>query len=517
MSRRQRKRKASTPSQTTSQKSPRKAKSGASGGWWLKGGLGLLGVLVLVLLGGFVWVKGYLRSEEFRQQLGWQIGSALGGQAEVGPVEWQGVNMKVDELSLTSAKAGDWKVRDVDAELDLSGFWDKVWIVPKIEIREARSDWDFRVKTSKEEVVVKPKPRSKSSSGAKKGSSWLPNRTEVRELVVRDYEGEVRTEGGDYSWDGVKLSCQPRQQNFNVVNLEGGRLKMPHKWASLLRLKSGSLGLSEKGLEVIASAWTGDDFESLELTGELGEKIALSALFKDWTLRAILPTKWQEILSGRLSGEADWEPEVLAGDLVLTEGVVQGLPFLDRLAAYAGTARLQKLSFEEARAKVRKEGDSWEVTDLALFDEGLLRVEGAVKGQGQALSGRLDVGVPPGLLAHIPGAEEKVFLPGKKGMLWATVNLSGTMKSPKEDLSERMIRAAGERMFEMIPETGRWALRHSGEALDQGTALLLENQGLVLEEGTKAVEEVLEQGSGVVEEGVKAGFGILNGILGGEE
>ena len=80
-----------------------------------------------------------------------------------------------------------------------------------------------------------------------------------------------------------------------------------------------------------------------------------------------------------------------------------------------------------------------------------------------------------------------------------------------------MIWAAGERMFEMIPETGLWALRHSGEALDQGTALLLENQGLILEQGSQAVEEVIEQGSGVVEEGVKAGFGILNGILGGEE
>ena len=72
-------------------------------------------------------------------------------------------------------------------------------------------------------------------------------------------------------------------------------------------------------------------------------------------------------------------------------------------------------------------------------------------------------------------------------------------------------------MSEMIPETGLWALRNSGEALDQGTLLLLENRGLILEGGTKAVEEVIEQGSGVVEEGVKTGFGILNGILGGEE
>ena len=515
MSRRQRKRKASSPSQSTSKKSPQKKKSSSAGGWLLKGGLGLLVLLILVLLGGFIWMKGYLRSEEFRLELGRQIGSAVGGRAEVGPVEWQGSNMGVGELSLTSAKAGDWLARDVDAEIDLSGFWDKVWIVPQIEIREARSDWDLREKAPKEEVAVKAAPKARG--GAKKGSGWLPNRTEVREVVVRDYEGEVRTEGGDYSWDGVRLNFQPRQQFSNVINLEGGRLQTPHQWASLLRLQSGTLGVSQDGLEVIASEWTGDDFESLEMTGLLGKTSGLNALFEEWTLQSLLPVKWQEVLSGRLSGSADWSPEVLEGDLELKEGVVKGLPFLDRLAAYAGTARLQKLTFEEARAKVRKVEDSWEIRDLVLFDEGLLRVEGTVKGEGQALSGRLEVGVPPGLLAHIPGAEEKVFLAGKNGLLWATVNLSGTMKSPKEDLSERMIRAAGERMFEMIPETGRWALRHSGEALDQGTALLLENQGLVLETGTKVVEEVIEQGSGVVEEGVKTGFGILNGILGGEE
>ncbi|MGJ8725699.1 MAG: hypothetical protein ACSHYB_14155 [Roseibacillus sp.] len=472
-------------------------------------------MLILVLLGGFVWLKGYLRSEEFRQQLGREIGSAVGGRAEVGFLEWQGSRMEVGELSLISAKSGDWKARDLAAEIDLSGFWDKVWIVPKIEIREARSEWDLREKGADKSVT---QGSSRKSSGEKKkGANWLPNRTEVHEVLVSDYEGEVRTEAGDYSWDGVSLSCQPRQQFSNIVNLEGGRLQTPHEWASLLRLQTGALALSEEGLEVVASEWTGDDFESLEVTGSLGRESGLSALFEDWDLKTLLPLKWQEIISGRLSGSADWNPEALVGELELKQGVVEGLPFLDRLAAYAGTARLQRLTFEEARAKVRKEEDSWEVRDLELFDEGLLRVEGTVAGQSEALSGQLEVGVPPGLLAHIPGAEEKVFLPGKNGMLWATVNLSGTMKSPKEDLSERMIRAAGERMFEMIPETGLWALRYSGEALDQGTSLLLENQGLVLEEGAKVVEEVLEQGSGVVEEGVKTGFGILNGILGGDE
>ena len=293
MSRRQKKRKASVPSPTNPTKNPPRKRSSSAGGWWLKGGLGLLAVLVLGLLGGFVWLKGYLRSEEFREQLGREIGAAVGGQAEVGAINWQGSNMEVRELSFSGKKAGEWAVRDVDAEIDLSGFWDKVWLVPQIEIREARSVWDLRAEAPKKEVAVKEAPKSRASGGAKKGSGWLPNRTEVHELMVRDYEGKVRTEGGDYSWDGVRLRSQPRQQFSNVVNLEGGRVQTPHPWASLLKLETGSLGISKEGLEVIASEWTGDDFESLQLTGNLGEKIELNALFEDWILSAFLPLKWQ--------------------------------------------------------------------------------------------------------------------------------------------------------------------------------------------------------------------------------
>lgn len=149
-----------------------------------------------------------------------------------------------------------------------------------------------------------------------------------------------------------------------------------------------------------------------------------------------------------------------------------------------------------------------------LSDEGLIRLEGNLRVKGDALDGVFRVAVPPGLLAHIPGAEEKVFQAGERGMLWTPLRVTGTLQNPEEDLSGRMIQAAGERMFELIPETGQWALKYGGEVMDQGTALILDNQGLVLEAGQQVVEEAIEQGSDVVEEGVKAGMGVLNGLFG---
>jgi hypothetical protein len=88
------------------------------------------------------------------------------------------------------------------------------------------------------------------------------------------------------------------------------------------------------------------------------------------------------------------------------------------------------------------------------------------------LSGRLRVGVVPGLLSLIPGAEEKVFSAenngGKLGLLWCNVNLSGTLNSPREDLSARLIAAAKDRLFRELP-SGKKALQIPGAII--GTLL----------------------------------------------
>ena len=488
--------------------------------WAIKGGGLLIALLILLAFGGYLWVRAYLRSEQFREQLGQQLGAATGGKATVGEIDWQGTAMDIGAVDLKSRQAGNWALRDVAAKIDLSGFWDKVWLVPEIEVRQARSEWDFRqeLEAPVSEVERKRAQQAvqKSAGSSPGGSRYLPNRTEVHSLVVKDYEGEVVTAEGSYSWDGVRLDCEPRGQRSTLINLTGGRLQTPYRWLGALRLDSGALSIREGEVYLDRSDWEAEA-GPLSLSGELAAGGAFEASIEDWALAPLLPPEWSGFVTGHLTGEFSSDKEGLVAELKAADGVVKGLPFIDRLAAYAGTPRLRRLTFEDASARVARRGELWDVTEIVLFDEGLLRVEGEFSANPEGPTGELSLGVPPGLLAHIPGAEEKVFLPGKRGLLWADVQISGTWENPKEDLSERMIRAAGERMFELIPETGLWALRHSGVALDQGTALLLENQDLILAEGTQVVEEAIEQGSGVVEEGVKTGFGILNGILGGEE
>lgn len=132
----------------------------------------------------------------------------------------------------------------------------------------------------------------------------------------------------------------------------------------------------------------------------------------------------------------------------------------------------------------------------------------------------------PGTLSNVPGAETEVFFPGEKGLLWTDVIVSGTLDNPREDLTQRLIAAAGMRMFELLPETGELALKYSGRVLDgefadlisengdevirQGKALLEQGKALIDKDGklSEEAEELLRQG----EDAVRGLGGLLDSL-----
>ena len=87
------------------------------------------------------------------------------------------------------------------------------------------------------------------------------------------------------------------------------------------------------------------------------------------------------------------------------------------------------------------------------------------------------------------------------------------MDDPEEDLTERLIEAAGMRMFENLPETGEMALRFTKNAIgeDPGGAIgkgleLLEKSGSLIDEGGKVIKEG--------EKAIKGAEGIIRGLFG---
>ena len=57
----------------------------------------------------------------------------------------------------------------------------------------------------------------------------------------------------------------------------------------------------------------------------------------------------------------------------------------------------------------------------------------------------------PGTMRWIPGAEQTVFVEPRDGFLWTPLTITGTFDDISEDLTARIIAAAGEAFIKDLP------------------------------------------------------------------
>jgi hypothetical protein len=214
----------------------------------------------------------------------------------------------------------------------------------------------------------------------------------------------------------------------------------------------------------------------------------------------VLPDDWQKRLRGDLGSEFTVEkrgqkPPVVAGSLELLRGHLTALPVLDHIAAYTSTERFRRLGLRKASMDFRQQGKRLELTKIEIASEGLLRIEGALTIEDGRLDGNFQLGLTPTTLARIPGAAERVFHPGKEGMHWTPVRITGTTSLPNEDLSDRLIAAGFEWMYEMVD--GQLVLKESGRVAGQVAKAFWEGGG----EAAKIGAGILDRGADLLNKG----------------
>jgi hypothetical protein len=143
----------------------------------------------------------------------------------------------------------------------------------------------------------------------------------------------------------------------------------------------------------------------------------------------------------------------------------------------------------KAALDFRQQGKRLELTKIEIASEGLLRIEGNLTIEDGRLDGLFQLGLTPTTLASIPGAAERVFLPGKEGMHWTPVRITGSTRLPNEDLTDRLIAAGFEWMYEMVD--GQLVLKESGKVAGQLAKGLWEAGG----EAAKIGVGILDRGA----------------------
>lgn len=484
-------------SRRSRKRSGAKGKTGAG-----KLAVALLVVMGVVLIGAYIAVRGYLHSEKFRVFLSAEASKAAGIEGQFSPFQWEG-------LAVNTARfggEGEGMIKSITAdglhtEIGLGGISRGVWEIQGTRVRNLEVSLDASEGVDRDAAAAAEKKAKKATSRA----GWLPKDAELKELEISSLSLAAMLKQGALSAQGVKVTAkQSGARNSFKMAIEGGSVQLPYRMVPDLqvdkilgRYKDGTFFLTQARL----GAWKGG---TIDASGEMDFRTRVYTVEGGATGvngEDLLGPTWAKRLTGQLDSNfrvsnPTGEPQA-SGEITLSNGTLTALPVLDVLSAYADTRRFRVINLTEARSNWRWEKDKTTLEKFVLSSDGLIRIEGDITMTGRDLSGLIRLGLAPGTLATIPGAETDVFLPGEKGLVWTTVRIGGTLDDPKEDLTDRLIAAAGIRILNAIPETGDTVIKAA-------TTLLNENPDKALEHGTKIIRE----GNRVIRdvEGILGGF-----------
>ncbi len=483
----------------------RKRKVAGESRWLGKAVVGLLILSVIVIVVGYGMLRSYLHSDAFRKFLSAEASETAGVTGEFAPFDWDGLAVETESFEATgTGLVTAVRADGLHTEVGLGGVRRGVWEIRGSSLRRLEVAVDARKPLDGAVAAGEPMKEHLKT----KRPAWYPNEAEVQGLDVRELVVKAMLTEGLATITGMSVHAeQAGGKDAYRAEIEGGTVRLPFGIVPDLRIDRAHLRYKDDHVfltDATVAAWANG---RVQATGEWDLKAKRFAVTGDASslkCEDILNPDWAKRLTGDVTSDFNLEndsgtPEA-SGKLTIKNGMLTALPMLDALAAYADTRRFRVLTLSESHTDWHWKQGELTLSKLVLASEGLVRLEGNITIRGKALDGRFRLGLAPGTLATIPGAETDVFLAGERGLRWTTLHLTGTLDDPKEDLTDRLLAAAGIRMFDQIPETGEKVIKFTHSLLGDPSPQTIEKGEKIIEKGTKAIREVT---------------GILDGLLGG--
>jgi len=447
---------------------------------WIRGGMLAGAIFVGLLLVGYLigkgWVQSYLRGPEFRKFVNARIGKTLQSEVEFEPFQYNGMTIYSDSMTARGLEGGPFSQMQIDqlrAEFSLRRFFDRVWQVESIEAQHVG------IKLDGTRLSRPPEPEKLEAIAKQNTSGWLPNRVEIASAVIRDFEltwGDLPSTSGSLTKLAVRAT--PAEGGWLIDGTKGElrAANLPTLHVDNLRLRQ-----REGTLFVNAAEFHGEQGGTVQAAGEVifGDRVDLQGKFDGIDIAPFLSRDWRMRLHGRVNGEVRVQsslpakgPIAVNGTLELKNGRLEALPVLNEVATFTRSQQFRSIALSKASARFEQKGHDIRVQDLIAESEGLIRIEGAFDIVAAQIDGTVQVGVSPTTLQWLPGSQERVFTVERDGYLWTPVRLSGPVESPTEDLTPRLVAAAGGAIMEKVESTARDAIQIGRDAAKSAIDLL---------------------------------------------
>lgn len=419
--------------------------------------------LVVALLVAKSMVRNWLRGPGMREWLVKTVEEKLDSRVDLEELEWSGSEVYSGKFEARGFEEAAFSKLELDGvRAKIGGIDDGAISIPEVTVN--RLEMDFSKKRLRGEPSAGGSGSVAETPAAPQVPDWLrkylPNRVEVREVEIQSANVSVKGKEGSevFALSEVRTDVAPDfRTDVWEFRGKGGKMVL----ADQPEIQVMNLGLRWKRSELFIDRCSLGIYENGHIDGvgridfadkgDFDVELNISSIDVD----ELVQGEWKKRLSGIIEGPVHITGSpgafIYEGTLNVKEGVIESLPVLNRVAQYTRADQFKRLVLSEAKTDFKKTGDTVELRNLALQSNGLIRVEGEVDIVGEQLSGKLQVGVTPGTMRWIPGAERKVFVEERNGFRWAPLTLAGTVGDPKEDLSARLIAAAGEAIVEDLP------------------------------------------------------------------
>lgn len=489
---------------------------------WL-GGLAIFVVVVgvvLVLLAPTLvtrFIRSYVQRDDFRLRAAEMISSRTGGEARIESLSWHDDHASASEMSVEDARGWDVDVAGLHASLDFGAIRSGVWRVHSAGVDELILR-RVEAPSRREPVADRPAPADPTSAVPSFLRRHIPSTTEIGGFEVGRLF--VDQAGWRLAESSAKAGAWESGQASVAVKLRGGTLRTPlaapQQFAPLqLELSSASIRLGADQLQLSDASMRWKQNAEASIRGSIKVESGAWQVFahvQNVPLDEFLDPWWKQRLSGKIKADIESSGTRPVGvswtaDVRLENGVIQGLPILEKLATHTRAERFRRLVLDICQATVRPEGNALRFEKVIVQSNGLIRIEGSMTLRGNMVDGDFMVGVTPETLKWIPGAQSHVFTQanaqGPPGLLWTRVRVEGSLNAPQEDLSARLLGGAG---MSLLFDNPSQLVNHGAETL---------LKPVLGEEASKLPGKVIEGAGGLLEKGVKAGAGVLEQIVPG--
>jgi hypothetical protein len=389
-------------------------------------------------------LQSFLRSESFRRLVSEKTCAALKARGEFMPLQFSGSMIYSEGFQATGNEQAFFSTLRADqirAELDLRALYHRALRINELRIERLT----LQGKTPHAAHAI-------AQAAPERRPFFAPTSLDLRSVFIRET---------NFSWSGVSgavrkaaLTIKPDGRSWDIMG-EGG--DVAQQGLPDLQIQTVKLRYQSPSLFVTDSVLTAADGGRLTLNGEANfeRSVDLRMTIASMPVTPFLKGDWRARLKGTFSGEIKMTAALplagapsFNGTLHMNQGQIEALPLLNQIALFTRTEQFRSLRLSRMSLDFAHDGTLLTVKNFLAESEGLIRAEGAFVVRGGQIEGNFEIGVTPGSLQWIPGSQSRVFTVARGGYLWTSVRVSGAAEHPSEDLSARLIVAAGNELLE---------------------------------------------------------------------